>query len=115
MALLPKAKKPPEGLPSWRWRRFVTIGSLLFICWQLASLRYAPDTRVNDTLAWGYIVLFATIVLTYSGLATVQDVTAMLATKSGLPYSPQSSPAEPTPNTPAAPPATDTIEGEAPR
>lgn len=102
MAPLPKPRKPPEGMPSWRWRRFFTLGSLVFICWQLVSMRYAPDTRVNDTLAWGYIILFATIVMTYSGLATVQDVTAMLATKSGLPYSPQSSPSEPTPATDAA-------------
>lgn len=115
MATLPKPKPTPEGMPSWRWRRFFTIGSLIFVAWQLASLRYAPDTRVNDTLAWGYIVLFATIVLTYSGLATAQDVTAILTTKSGLPYSPQSSPAEPTPNSPAQPVATDVIEGEAPR
>lgn len=101
MVSLPKSKKK-TGEPTWGWRRGIVIVAVLFCFWQLNGLRIAADTRVNDTLAFGYLTLTAVLVLTYAGLATAQDIAAIWATRSALPYSPESSPAEPTPATDAA-------------
>ncbi len=92
MVSLP-VKKRKTGKPTWGWRRGIVIVTILFCFWQLNGLRSAGDTRVNDTLAFGYLSLVAVLVLTYAGLATAQDIAAIWATRSGLPYSPESSPA----------------------
>lgn len=87
-------KKRQAGKPEWLWRRLIIIPVLVFICWQLIGLKSAPDTRVNDTLAFGYLIALVATVLLYAGLATVQDIAAILATRSALPYAPESSPAD---------------------
>jgi hypothetical protein len=108
MVALPGMRdKKKTGEPSWGWRRGLVIVAVLFCFWQLIGLRSAADTRVNETLAAGYLTLTAVLVLTYSGLATAQDIAAIFATRSALPYSPRSSPAEPTPGTEANPPRTE--------
>ncbi len=93
--VLPSKKKRKTGKPEWGWRRLIVIVAVFFCFWQLNGLRSATDTRVNDTLAFGYLTLVAVLVLTYAGLATAQDIAAIWATRSALPYSPDSSPAEP--------------------
>ena len=92
MTVILKPKRQ-SGKPTWWWRRGIVIVTVLFCFWQLNGLRIATDTRVNDTLAFGYLTLVAVLVLTYAGLATAQDIAAIWATRSGLPYSPESSPA----------------------
>ncbi|MBB3772010.1 hypothetical protein FHS55_002619 [Angulomicrobium tetraedrale] len=47
---------------------------------------------MNDTMAFGYMVLIAVLILGYSGFATAQDVAAIWATRSGLPYAPTAYP-----------------------
>jgi hypothetical protein len=91
-----------SGEPGWAWRRAVLIGIIVAAFLLLWGIVNGPDTRVNETVSWGLIIAIISSGLIYAGFATVQDVVAILATKSALPYSPQSSPAEPTPGTPAA-------------
>lgn len=105
-----EAKK--SGEPGWQWRRVVIFPNILISFWLLWVIVTGPDNRVNETVAWGLVVNIICSVLFYTGFATAQDIAAIFATRSGLPYSPQSSPAEPTPGTPLA---TDTFEGEAPQ
>lgn len=83
------------GEPRWLWRRLMIFALILFCCWQLDLLRNAPDTRVNETIAWGYVVLIVLLAGFYTGFATGQDIAAIWATRSGLPYAPPSSPASP--------------------
>lgn len=90
-----EAKK--NGEPGWGWRRLIVFPVVAFAAWRMVALEGALDTRVNDTLAFGYMSLILVLIVTYAGLATAQDIVAILATRSGLPYSPASSPAEPTP------------------
>lgn len=91
-----------SGEPGWSWRRAVIFPNMAVSFWMLYQLSNGLDTRVNETIAWGLIINILGSVFSYTGFATVQDIAAILATRSGLPYSPQSSPAEPTPGTPAA-------------
>lgn len=78
--------KPPRGEPSWRYRRLVIYAVTIWACWQLYLLIDAQDTRLNETLAWGWQVLIITLVLGYTGFATVQDVIAIWRSRSGNPY-----------------------------
>lgn len=106
MAILTR-KRRKSGKPEWLWRRLIVFVAIGFAFWQLNGLRAAADTRVNDTLAFGYLTLVAVLVLTYAGLATAQDIAAIWATRSALPYSPDTAgpdyetvepgPREPTP------------------
>lgn len=93
------AKK--TGEPGWTWRRSVLIGVIAVSFWLLWVIIQGPDNRTNETLGIGLIWSIFGAALIYAGFATVQDLTAIIVTKSALPYSPQSSPAEPTPGTPA--------------
>lgn len=81
-------RRPPSGEPSWLWRRLFALAVLAFACWRLVALESAPDTRVAETIAWGWILLLASVALGYLGFATVQDVAAIFATRSGTPYAP---------------------------
>lgn len=101
-----------SGEPGWSWRKAVVFPLVVYACIMLSVMLNSPDTRVNETIAWIWGVIIISSVFSYTGFATAQDIAAILATRSGLPYSPQSSPADPTPGTPVP---TDTIEGEAPR
>ena len=85
-----------NGEPSWRWRRILIYAVLIWACVQLAVLVDASDTRVNETIAWGWLVLITALVLGYTGFATVQDVAAIWATRTGRPYAdPPVEPADP--------------------
>lgn len=86
-------RRRAAGEPQWFFRRLVAIGVIGFAAWRLMMLESAPDTRVNETIAWGWILLLATVVLGYLGFASAQDIAAIFATRSGTPYA---SPAEPT-------------------
>lgn len=91
----------PTGEPGWTWRRSVLIGIIVVSFYLLWVIVQGPDSRTNETIAVGLIWAIFGSGLIYAGFATVQDVTAIWVTKSALPYSPQSSPSEPTPGTPA--------------
>tara|TARA_R110002020_G_scaffold467027_4_gene690227 strand:+ start:38448 stop:38765 length:318 start_codon:yes stop_codon:yes gene_type:complete len=75
-----------KGEPSWIWRRMAIYAVTIWACWQLYLLIDADDTRVNETIAWGWQVMIMALVLGYTGFATVQDVTAIWRTRSGHPY-----------------------------
>ncbi len=95
----------PTGEPGWTWRRSVLIGIILVSFYLLWTIIQSPDNRTNETIALGLIWAIFGAGLIYSGFATLQDLTAIIITKSALPYSTRSSPAEPTPGTPADTPA----------
>lgn len=88
-----------SGEPGWSWRKAVIFPNIIVSFWLLFLLVSAADTRVNETIAWGLVINIICSVLFYTGFATAQDIAAIFATRSGLPYSPTSSPAEPTPGT----------------
>jgi D-alanyl-lipoteichoic acid acyltransferase DltB (MBOAT superfamily) len=81
--------KKATGEPGWTWRRAIIFPVVIYACWQLRLLIDAPDTRVNERLADGWMILIAVLVLGYTGFATVQDVAAIWRTGTGLPYAPQ--------------------------
>lgn len=83
------------GEPSWKWRRTMTFAVMGFSGWQLHRLTSLPDTRVNETIAWGHQVTLCVLALCYTGFATVQDVVAIWTTRTGRPYA--EPPVEPTP------------------
>jgi hypothetical protein len=82
------AEAKPSGEPGWKWRKAMIFPLIVFACWRLSVMENAPDTMVNQTIAWGWFVLIICLAFFYTGFATVQDVTAILATRTGLPYAP---------------------------
>lgn len=87
------------GEPGWMWRRAIVYPVVTFCLWRLSVMESGIDSEVNEAIVFWYGMLVASLVLGYAGFATAQDVAAIIATKSGLPYSAQSSPASPTPGT----------------
>lgn len=79
-----RAKK--SGEPGWTWRRALAFPIIAFACWRLMEMENAPDTMVNQTIAWGWVIMVICLALFYTGFATAQDITAILATRTGLPY-----------------------------
>jgi len=75
-----------SGEPGWSWRRAAIFPLIMFACWRLMMMENAPDTMVNQTIAWGWIVMIISLVFFFTGFATAQDIFAILATRSGLPY-----------------------------
>jgi len=75
-----------SGEPGWSWRRAAIFPLIMFACWRLMAMENAPDTMVNQTIAWGWIVMIISLVFFYTGFATAQDIAAILATRTGLPY-----------------------------
>lgn len=75
-----------SGAPGWKWRRLIIFPVVGYACWQLMLLINAPDTKVNETIAYGWLFLIGVLVLAYTGFATVQDVFAIWRTGTGLPY-----------------------------
>ena len=75
-----------SGHPSWTWRRIVIYPVVAWGCYQLQMLVGAADTKVNETIAEGWMWLIAVLVLAYTGFATFQDVAAIWRTGTGLPY-----------------------------
>lgn len=81
---MPKAKK--NGEPKWVWRRVIIFPVVGWACYQLNVLINAPDTRVNETIAYGWMMLIGILVLGYTGFATAQDVAAIWRTGRAKPY-----------------------------
>lgn len=96
MAFKPqKGGKAESGEPSWKWRRLIIYAVLIWACYQLYLLINADDTKVNESLAWGWQMIVMVLVLGYTGFATAQDVVAIWTTRTARPYAePQQ---EPTP------------------
>lgn len=78
--------KKQAGEPGWFWRRLVIYGLIVFCCAMLWAMKDAPDTRVNETIAWGIILLLMALSLGYAGLATAQDIAAIVTTRTARPY-----------------------------
>lgn len=101
MKAKPQRESKASGEPGWSWRKAVVFPLIIYACIMLGVMINAPDTRVNETIAWIWGVVIIANVFFYTGFATAQDIAAIMATRSGLPYSPQSSPADPTPAAPS--------------
>lgn len=65
---------------------------IAYACYSLAMLQNAPDTRVNENIVWWWGVIIIANTFFYTGFATIQDITAILATRSGLPYAAKEQP-----------------------
>ncbi len=107
MSIIAKPK-PATGHPVWVYRRVLIYGTVIWSFYQLHELVGGPDTRVNDTVAFGLLVLISTLVLGYTGLATAQDVAAMWTMRSARPYG------DPPPDPVPAPPGDQTIVVQGP-
>lgn len=81
----PKIAKK-SGEPGWKWRRAIIFPVVGYACWQLHLLVGAQDTRVNETIAYGWMLLICVLILGYTGFATIQDIAAIWKTGTGLPY-----------------------------
>lgn len=91
---LPPIKKQ-SGEPSWFYRRLAIYGGLLWSAYQLNELRDATDSRLNESLAWGWQLVFVALIFFYTGFATMQDIVAIWTTRTAKPYA--EPPQEPTP------------------
>lgn len=89
----------PTGEPSWFWRRNLLFVVVAWSFFQIFLLVNGPDTRVNDTISWGLVLLIMVLVTGYTGLATAQDIAAIWTTRTAKPYA--DPPQEPTPPPPA--------------
>lgn len=78
--------KKKLGEASWTWRRAIIFPVVGWGCYQLAVLINAPDTRVNETIAYGWMMLIGILILGYTGFATAQDVVAIWRTGRAQPY-----------------------------
>lgn len=72
---------------------------LVWGCYQLWRLVDAEDSRLNETIAWGWQILIMVLVTGYTGFATAQDIAAIWTTRTARPYA--DPPQEPTPPPPA--------------
>jgi bacteriorhodopsin len=79
-----EAKK--TGEPGWSWRKAAIFPNVAVSFWLIYLMISGPDTRVNETIAWGLIINIISSLFFYTGFATAQDIAAILATRSGLPY-----------------------------
>lgn len=89
--VLPPTTAETTGEPSWRWRRFVTLGIIGVCLIWIPSLGFFPpidDTLVNQKIIEGCFTLIGWALLIYVGAATGQDITAIIKTGSGRPYAP---------------------------
>jgi len=75
-----------KGEPKWVWRRVVIFPVVAWGCYQLSVLINAPDTRVNETIAYGWMMLIGILILGYTGFATAQDIAAIWRTGRAQPY-----------------------------
>jgi hypothetical protein len=85
---MPRFNKLPPGEPSWKWRRLVIFSVTIWGIYQLHILVNENDSRLNETIAFGWQVLIGALVLGYTGFATAQDIAAIWRTRRGNPYSP---------------------------
>lgn len=90
--------KLKTGEPSWKWRRIMLYAIMIFACSQLYRLVDAEDTRLNETIAWGWTALVMVLATGYLGFATAQDIAAIWTARTGRPYAdPPVDPVEPPP------------------
>jgi len=75
-----------SGEPGWSWRKAVIFPNIVISFWLIYVLIGSQDSRVNETIAWGLIVNIIASVFFYTGFATAQDIAAIFATRTGLPY-----------------------------
>lgn len=78
--------KKTKGKPDWVFRRLVIFPVVIWACYQLHILINAPDTRVNETIAYGWMMLIGILILGYTGFATAQDIAAIWRTGRAQPY-----------------------------
>lgn len=83
---LPPPINQTTGEPSWRWRRSLILATIGFCMIQTGRMVDASDTQLNIMIASGYFWLGGVLAIAYSGLATIQDLTAIIVTRSGRPY-----------------------------
>lgn len=78
----------PTGEPGWKWRRWLIFPVCVFCAYELDMLRRTPDVSddVLKLLIYVNAVALVSVVMFYSGFATVQDVIAIIKTGRGLPY-----------------------------
>ncbi|MEH7903984.1 hypothetical protein V7794_22575 [Rhizobium laguerreae] len=81
-----KAEAKPSGEPGWQWRKAAIFPNIIVSFWLIYVLIGSQDSRVNETIAWGLIVNIISSVFFYTGFATAQDIAAIFATRTGLPY-----------------------------
>lgn len=94
-----------SGEPGWQWRKLLMFPVVGFAVWRLIAMESAPDTMVNQIMVQGWFWLLFAYFCVFTGFATAQDIAAILATRSGLPYATaQAEAEEPVPNAPAVPP-----------
>jgi len=75
------------GEPSWFWRRIAILAVTAFCLWQINGLVDALDSELNRLIASGLLLLSGTLVMGYTGFATVQDVSCESGGRAGaLPY-----------------------------
>jgi hypothetical protein len=79
-------KRRKSGEAKWVWRRVFIFPVVFWACYEIDKLTAAADTRVNETIAYGLIVLITLLVLGYTGFATAQDVAAIWRTGRANPY-----------------------------
>lgn len=85
----------PSGEPGWKWRRIIIFPAAAYSAFELHRLTSLSPGSVNELLCYVHGWLLAAEILGYAGLATVQDVSAIWATKSGRPYQQEMQPADP--------------------
>ena len=82
-----KKEAKASGEPGWTWRKWALFPAMLFSAWRLIELEGQPDTVLSQVLAYGHLWLLFGEIVVFTGFATIQDITAIWATRSGLPYS----------------------------
>ena len=78
----------PTGEPGWKWRRWLIFPICVFCAYELDMLRRTPEVSddVLKLLIYVNAVVLVSVVMFYSGFATIQDVIAIIKTGRGLPY-----------------------------
>lgn len=76
----------PSGEPGWSWRKALIFPNVVVAYWMLYLLKDSADTRVNETISWGMTLNIIGSIFIFTGFATAQDITAIFATRTGLPY-----------------------------
>lgn len=98
---LPPPISQTTGEPSWRWRRSLVLATIGFCMVQTGRMIDAADTQLNILIASGYFWTGGVLAITYSGLATIQDLTAIIVTRTGRPYADPVAPPTPLDHPPA--------------
>lgn len=80
------AEAKPSGEPGWKWRKMLMFPIVGVAVWRLIALESAADTMVNQIQVQGWFWLLFGYFCVFTGFATAQDITAIFATRSGLPY-----------------------------